>query len=156
MSAKLYSITLAESDRQSLQQMLRSGNHKARQLTRARILLLADQQRSDAEISAALQTSLSTVHRVRQQYVAQGLQPTLCEKPRPGAVPMLDAAAEALLTALACSDAPEGRARWTLRLLADRMVELEIVESISHKTVGEYLKKAISSPGNAGTGASGR
>jgi transposase len=143
MSAKLYSVTLTDADRTSLQQMLRAGTHNARQLTRARILLLADQGRSDAEISAALGTSLSTVHRVRQQYVGHGLQPALSEKPRPGVAPLLDAAAEARLTALACSDAPEGYARWTLRLLADRMVELEIVESISYKTVGEYLKKAI-------------
>jgi transposase len=142
MSAKLYSITLSDADRQSLQQIVTAGSHKSRQLTRARILLLADKRRSDAEIAAALQTSLSTVHRVRQQYVRQGLQPALCEKPRRGAAPALDAAAEAQLTALACSDAPEGRTRWTLRLLADRMVELAIVESISYKTVGAYLKKA--------------
>ena len=156
MSAKLYAVTLTNEDRQSLRQMLRGGTQNARQLTRARILLLADEQRSDAEITSALLTSASTVQRVRHQYVSEGLQPTLCEKPRPGVAPKLDARAEARLTALACSDAPEGRARWTLRLLADRMVELEIVDAISYKTVGEYLKKAISSRGNAGTGASGR
>lgn len=155
MSAKLYTVTLSESDRTSLRQMLRSGHQSARQLTRARILLLADESRSDAEIVSALLTSASTVQRVRRQYVREGLEAALTEKPRPGVAPLLDAVAEARLTALACSDAPEGRARWTLRLLADRMVELEIVDSISHKTVGEYLKKAISSRGNAGTGALG-
>ena len=156
MSAKLYAVTLSGEDRQALRQMLRAGRQNARQLTRARILLLADEGRSDAEIVTALLTSASTVQRIRRQYVQEGLQPTLTEKPRPGVAPMLDARAEARLTALACSDAPEGRARWTLRLLADRMVELEIVEAISYKTVGEYLKKATSSPGNDGTGASGR
>ncbi len=156
MSAKLYTVTLPAGERQRLRQMLRAGRHNARELTRARVLLLADEQRSDAEIMAALQTSASTVQRIRRQYLSEGLQPTLSEKPRPGAVPVLDARQEARLTMLACSDAPEGRTRWTLRLLADRMVELEIVESISHKTVGEYLKKAISSPGNVGIGASGR
>lgn len=143
MSAKLYAVSLTAADRRDLQKMLSSGTHKARQLTRARVLLLADAGRSDAEIVDAVQTSLSTVHRIRRQYSTDGLQPTLTEKPRPGAAPILDAVAEARLTALACSDAPEGYARWTLRLLADRMVELEIVESISYKTVGEYLKKAI-------------
>ena len=156
MSAKLYTFTLSSEDRQSLRQMLRGGTQNTRQLTRARILLLADEQRSDAEITAALLTSASTVQRVRHQYVSEGLQPTLCEKPRPGATPKLDARAEARLTALACSDAPQGRARWTLRLLADRIVELEIVDAISYKTVGDFLKKATSSPGNADTGASGR
>lgn len=155
MSAKLYSVSLSESDRTILRQLVRRGHQSARRLTRARILLLADESRSDGQIASALLSSASTVQRVRRQYVCEGLEAALSEKPRPGVAPMLDAVAEARLTALACSDAPEGRARWTLRLLADRMVELEIVDSISHKTVGEYLKKATSSRGNAGTGVSG-
>lgn len=156
MSVKQYQVSLSEEERQSLSKLLRKGTAKARQLTRARILLLAAQERNDEQIVAALGTSLSTVQRIRRRFSNDGLESALQEKPRPGAVAKLDARAEAQLTVIACSEAPAGQARWTLQLLADKLVELKVVDSISRKTVWQALKKTNSSPGNIPTGASGR
>lgn len=156
MSAKQYQVALSEEQRQSLSKLLRKGTAKARQLTRARILVLASEQRSDEQIVEALGTSLSTVQRIRRRFSEHGLDSALQEKPRPGAAAKLDARAEAQLTMIACSDAPGGRARWTLQLLADKLVELKVVDSISRKTVWQALKKTNSSRGSSITGASGR
>ena len=141
MSAKLYAVRLSEAERRSLTTLLRKGIAKARVLTRARVFLLADQGHTDQQIVDALGVALVTVHRLRQRLASEGLEAALQEKPRPGAQPKLDAKQQAQLTALACSEAPEGRARWTLRLLADKLVELKLVDSISHNAVGQYLKK---------------
>ena len=154
MSAKLYQVKLSADERRSLTTLLRKGTAKARLLTRARVLLLADEGRTDEEIASALRISPSTAHRLRQRCATEGVSNALQEKARPGAVPKLNAHQEAQLTALACSEAPDGRARWSLRLLADKMVELKLVDSISHRAVGEYLKKTTSSRGNTGTGVS--
>lgn len=156
MPAKRYHIRLSPSERQSLKTMSRKGVVSARQLTRARILLLADAGDSDERIVAATGASASTVHRIRQRCSAAGVQAALTEKPRPGGRRKLDARAEAQLTALACSEPPEGHARWTLRLLADRLVELQIVDAISHQGVADVLKKMTSSRGSSTIGASGR
>lgn len=141
MSAKQYLVKLSASERRALQSQLRKGTSKARVLTRARVLLLADDGRTDEQIVAALGIATATVCRLRRRFALEGLDAALAERPRPGARPKLNEHQEAQLTALACSDAPEGRSRWSLRLLADKLVELKLVEAISHKTVGEYLKK---------------
>jgi hypothetical protein len=127
-----YIVRLTETERQQLEQMLAKGRHAASTATRARILLKADESEegpgwTDGDIVRALDTSLSTVHRVRQEFVELGLEAALYRrKPTGRQYRKLDGAQEAQLIALACGAAPEGRARWTLKLLAQRMVELEI------------------------------
>ena len=151
-----YVVRLTDPERQQLEQMLAKGRHAAATSTRARILLKADQGEAgpgragwqDGEIVRALDTSLSTVHRVRQDFVGQGLDAALSRrKPTGRQYRKLDGAQEARLAALACGPAPEGHARWTLKLLAQRMVELEIVDSIGPECVRTTLKKMNSSPG---------
>jgi hypothetical protein len=139
MSAQKYDVTLSEKERQELRMFTHKGVHPTRKVTRARILLLADEQRPDDKIATYLHCSSGTVNRICQRYCQEGLPPALQEKPRVGAPGILDGRFEATLTALACSTAPEGYARWTLRLLADKLVELGLTEHISHTRVGELL-----------------
>jgi transposase len=148
MPHKKYLVTLTPEERQQLRQLVSAGKRSARTLTRARILLQADQTDGgpaweDARIVEALGCGLRTVERVRQRFVEEGLDAALTHKPqeRPSRERRLDGAAEARLIALACSQPPEGRARWTLQLLADKLVELEVVESVSDETVRRVLKK---------------
>ena len=148
MPQKKYLVTLTAEERQHLAKLLSAGKRSARTLTRARILLKADQAKGgpawdDAAIAEALGCGHRTVERVRQRFVEQGLEAALTHKPqeRPSRERRLDGAAEARLIALACSKPPEGRARWTLKLLADKLVELEVVESVSDETVRRVLKK---------------
>ena len=149
----VYVVRLTETERQQLEQMLAKGRHAAATATRARILLKADQSEAgpgwgDGDIVRALDTSLSTVHRARQEFVEQGLESALFRrKPVGRQYRKLDGAQEARLAALACGPAPEGCARWTLKLLAQRMVELEIVDSIGPECVRTTLKKTNSSLG---------
>ena len=117
------------------------GVAPARKLTRARILLLADEGGTDREIAAALHVHPATVERTRRRFVEGGVERALSERPRPGGRPKLDGKQEAYLIALACSRAPEGRAQWTMQLLADRLVELRVVDAISDETVRRTLKK---------------
>jgi transposase len=148
-----YVVRLTDPERHQLEQMLAKGRHAAATSTRARILLKADQGEAgpgwqDGEIVRTLDTSLSTVHRVRQEFVEQGLDAALFRRKPEGHRPRkLDGAQEARLIALACGPAPEGRARWTLKLLARRLVELEVVNSIGPECVRTTLKKTNSSPG---------
>jgi hypothetical protein len=150
---KRYQVTLIEEERQSLQRLVSAGKGAARKLTRARVLLLADQApggpgRSDPEIVAALGCGQATVERVRQQFVELGLEAALLPRPSSRVYERkIDGRTEAHLIALACGAAPDGRARWTLRLLSDRLVALGYVESVSHETVRQVLKKTNSSPG---------
>ena len=142
MSRKtIFCVRLSEEDRTELNKYLRHGKSPARSLTRARILLLADEGHSDEVIVEALKVSRPTVNRIRKRYCEGGLDFALYEKPRSGAPPKLDGRVEAELTLLACSEPPEGRSKWTLRLLADKLVELEAVDSISHMSVHRILKK---------------
>jgi transposase len=141
MPAKKYGVKLAVSEREQLLEMTRKGAIGARTMKRAQILLKADEGWKDAAIIEALNTSRSTVERTRKRLVEGGLDKALHEDPRPGQRTRLDGRAEARLIALACSDAPGGRAHWTLRLLADNLVELGVVETISHETVRQVLKK---------------
>ena len=148
-----YVVTLAASEYAQLHALLRVGTAAAATLAHARVLLKADQADggpawSDAHIADALDVSLSTVHRVRQAFVEDGLEAALHRKgPTGRQYRKLDGAQEAHLVALACSPPPEGRARWTLKLLADRLVELEVVDSVSPECVRATLKKTTSSPG---------
>jgi transposase len=138
---KHYSVQLTEVEQEHLRTLTQKGATKARKLRRAHILLLAHQGRSDEEIQTVLSVSPSTVHRVRQRFVEEGLDAALHEKPRSGGPRKLDGKAEAFVIATVCSDPPEGRQRWTMQLLADRMVELEMTESLSDETVRRLLKK---------------
>lgn len=143
----IFCVRLSEEDRTELNKYLRHGKSPARSLTRARILLLADEGHSDEVIVEALKVSRPTVNRIRKRYCEGGLDFALYEKPRSGAPPKLDGRVEAELTLLACSEPPEGRSKWTLRLLADKLVELEAVDSISHMSVHRMLKKTRSNHG---------
>ena len=144
---KKYIVTLTESERQVLQAMLSRGRAAARKLVHARILLKADASPggpawNDPEIVKAVEVGPATVERVRRQFVEEGLEASLeRRRPRRQYAHRLDGDAEAHLIALACQQPPEGRARWTLRLLADRMVQLEYVEQVSYQTVRRTLKK---------------
>jgi transposase len=148
-----YLVHLTEIERQQLEQLLSKGRHTAATATRARILLKADQSAGghgwiDGEIVQALDTSFSTIHRVRQEFVELGLEAALYRrKPTGRRYRKLNGAQEARLIALACGPTPEGRARWTLKLLAQRMVELEVVPSVSAECVRTTLKKTRSSLG---------
>lgn len=152
MPEKKYIVDLTDDERKQLEQMLRSGKHPTRKLTRARILLKAADGFSDREIVVALGIGRSTVERTRRRFVESSLN-ALNECPRPGKKPKLNARAEARLLAEACSSAPEGRNHWTMQLLADRLVELKLVETISDETVRRTLKKRRSSRGSRSSGA---
>ena len=150
---KRYRVTLTEQEREDLQRLVSTGKAAAKKLVRARVLLLADQvsgglAKSDSDIAEFLGCGRVTVERVRKQFVEDGIEATLQPAPRKRVYERrLDGKAEAHLVALACGSPPEGRSRWTLRLLADRMVALEYVEEISHETVRRTLKKTTSSRG---------
>ena len=141
MPAKKYIVTLTTVERQELLTLTRAGELSARKMKRAQILLKADENWKDRDIIQALNTSRSTVERSRKRYVEGGLEKALNDDPRPGARRKLDGRAEAHLIALTCSDAPDDSDHWTLRALADELVELRLVESISHEAVRQYLKK---------------
>ena len=144
---RVHVVNLNEEEREKLNQFLRKGKSSARSQTRARILLLADEGLEDDEIVETLKVSKSTVWRIRKRYWDCGLDFALNEKPRSGAPPKIDGRVEARLTLLACSEPPEGRSKWTLRLLADKLVELRAVDSISHMSVYRLLKKTRSNRG---------
>ncbi|MBI5943882.1 MAG: helix-turn-helix domain-containing protein [Chloroflexi bacterium] len=140
-----YHVQLSKADRQELDTLIRSGESSARTQTRARTLLLSDEnqktQMSTKEIASALLCSLPTITHIRQRYVGGGLENALYDKARPGAEPKITGEIEAQLTLLACSAPPEGKARWTLQLLADKLVELKLLDSISDVAVMKRLKK---------------
>jgi putative transposase len=141
MRPQSYEIRLSAKEREQLLAQLNRGTQRARVLTRARILLLADEQLTDEEIAETLQVSRGTTFRVRRRYCQEGLEAALHDRPRSGAPPKVTRRLEAHLTALACSQPPEGRARWTLRLLAEKVVELELIDALSYMTVSRLLKK---------------
>jgi transposase len=141
MPWKKYLINLSDEERQTLLEMTRKGEIKARKFKRAMILLKADEGLSDPQIMAALNVSRPCVERIRKRFVADGIERALNEDPRPGQRRKLDGRAEATLIATACSNAPEGHEHWTLRLLAGKLVQLGVVEAISHETVRRTLKK---------------
>jgi transposase len=150
MPAKRYKVTLEPDERGDLEKLISRGKGAARRLAHARILLHADQgegrlSKTDAEIAEAVEVSVATIERVRQRFVEEGLEAALNPHPSPRLYPRkLDGEAEARLIALACSPPPEGRARWTLRVLAERMVVLGYVEAVSHETVRTTLQQTNS------------
>jgi len=143
MSQKHFRVQLNEQERLRLQKIVRSGKDKARKITRCRILLLADEANGnkDKEISDALNVCLATIFTIRRRYSQEGLERAIGERARSGQPPKFKGRAAAKITAIACSTPPKGQARWSLRLLADRAVELKIVDSISHQSVRNILKK---------------
>ena len=156
MCKKQHTVSLTQEENAYLFSYVTTGVHSARSIKRAQMLLLANRQNSDPQIAAQLGVCQATVYNIRRRYCTEGLQASLDEKPRPGAPKKLDGRGEARFTAIACSDPPLGRQRWTVRLLADKLVELELVDSISPMTVGTLLKKTCSNPGRSANGASAR
>jgi transposase len=146
MPKKKYLVDLSTEERESLRQLVRRGRHSSRKVTRARILLLASDGATDEQIVAALKTGFATVERTRKRFVEEGLG-CLTERSRRGQAPKLTGRQEAHLIAVACSAPPTGRARWTLQLLADKVVELKFADSIARETVRQVLKKTNSSRG---------
>jgi transposase len=144
--AKKYLVALTDEERATLEQMLHRGTHSARKLTRARVLLKADAGWRDHPIAHAVDTSRLTVERIRKRFMQLRLG-ALDARPRPGTKPLLDAKGEARVSAEACAAAPEGRERWTLPLLAGRVVELPLAVSCSKDTGWRILKKTRSSRG---------
>lgn len=134
-------LKLKACDLKELEHLTRSGTLKARKLNRCRILLLASQGEKRAAIARAVQVSLPTVDEILRRYKQGGLESALNERPRSGTPAIFTGRDKARITALACSTPPEGRSRWTLRLLADQAVELDIVDTISYDTVAAILKK---------------
>lgn len=153
---KTYIVDLTEPERRELLELVGKGSARARKLRRAHLLLLADDGLTDETIADTLHLGRSTVERTRKKFVEGGLQRALNDRRRPGQPRKLNGKQEAVLVAVACSDPPEGRTRWTLRLLAGRLVELGVVEEISHETVRRTLKKTTRNPGRRSTGASRR
>lgn len=146
MPKKKYLVDLSADERETLRQLIHRGKHSSRKVTRARILLLAADGLTDEQIVASLKTAFATVERTRKRFVEEGLG-CLNERPRRGQARKLSGKQEAHLIALACSTPPAGRARWTLRLLADKVVELKFADSIARETVRQVLKKTNSSRG---------
>ena len=144
MARKAQPIKLSKAELSSLKNILRRGTAQARTQTRARILDLLHRGHHPDQIAEALQVSGATVFNIKRRYLEEGFDSALFDKQRPGRPPTIDGKMRAQITALACSRAPEGHASWTLRLLADRAVELGFVESISHTAVKKLLKKTAS------------
>jgi putative transposase len=140
-------------EQEYLLSLIKKDKSTARKVARARVLLLAGEGASDAEIAETFHLGLSTVHRTRQRFVEEGLRAALSEHPRLGRTRSLTGKQEAFIVALACSAPPKGRCRWTMGLLADRLIELKQVGEISPITVHRVLKKTTSNPGCAKRGA---
>lgn len=147
MPAKIYKVTLSQEEREELNSLVNKGKGKARRLTRARILLMADESQAegawkDADIAKALGVHVRTVERTREQCVELGLEAALTHtRPKKTRGKVLDGAAEARLAHLACTEAPDGHESWSMQMLADKLIELEVVETVSRETVRTMLKK---------------
>jgi transposase len=150
--AKRYRVALTDEERDRLESLTRKGTASVRMVRRARTLLLAAEERRDEDIAAALHIGVATVERTRRRCVEEGVDAALRERPRPGARPKLGPKAQAYVVALACTKPPEGRHRWTLRLLADRVVELELAPDITPEAIRLLLKRTGSSRGSRRSG----
>lgn len=150
---KRYKITLTSEEASSLQEIIKKGKRKAKLIRNAHVLLGANESEggksmTDVQISSSYEISIPQIERLRKRFVEDGLDITLEGKPREyKAEPRIDGEVEAHLIALCCGETPEGFAKWSLRLLADRMVELQYIDHISHESVRQVLKKTNSSPG---------
>jgi len=147
MPAKIYRVTLEKEEREKLVTLVNKGKGNARRMRRARILLMADEAQEDngwkdADIAKALSASVRTVERTRQKCVEEGVEAALNHtRPKKSRRKVLDGEAEARLMQLACSEAPDGREEWSMQLLAEKLIELEVVETVSRETVRTTLKK---------------
>ncbi len=153
MPAKRYRVNLTQGEREQLLDLTRRGKSSARKVKRSLILCKADEGLSDQRVAEDVMVGSATVSRVRQRFVEGGLERALNDRPRPGKQRKLDGKQEAHLVAVACSSAPQGHTRWTLQLLADQVVRLEMTDSICRETVRQVLKKTNSSPGRSSNGA---
>jgi transposase len=140
MPRRVQPLTLSEDEQRELKAIVNQGTHSARTIKRAQILLHSHAGKQPPEVAEWLDVCLSTIYHTRQRYLEEGLA-ALTEKARPGQPPKLDLRQQAAVTVLACSQAPAGHARWTVRLLADRVVKAEIVDSIAPETLRQFLKK---------------
>ena len=156
MARKPQLINLSSDELRSLKTSLTKGTLPARVQTRARIVDLLHRQHAPADIAAVLEVGIATVFNIKRRYLAEGLQAAMHDRPRPGQPCRIDGVARAKITALACSTAPAGHARWTLRLLADKSIELGFCDTISHTTIGEVLKKTDFNRTSSSRGASAR
>ncbi len=148
MSRKtIFVVNLTEEDRDYLNQFIHRGKAIARSQSHARVLLMADEGYSNKEIAEILKITRPTVNSIRKRYFQEGLDSAINDKPRSGAPIKIDGTIEAQVTLLACSEPPEGRSSWTLQLLADKLVELKSIESISAMSIQRILKKARPSRG---------
>lgn len=138
---KKYNINLNIQEREQLEQLSKKGKISARKYKRIQVLLMSEGGYSDVEIATALKISVDTIERVRKKFVQSGLAEALNEKPRPGKPKKLIGSHEAFLIATACSDPPDGRSNWTMQLLANKLVQLSVVDNISDETVRRTLKK---------------
>jgi transposase len=154
--AKRYRITLTDEERARLVGLTRRGTASARMVRRAQTLLLASEGQTDEAIAEALHIGVSTVERTRRRCVEEGPDAALTERPRPGARPKLGPKEQAFVVALACTTPPAGRDRWTMQLLADRVVELNVAPDVSDEAIRRLLKRTGSSPGRRSSGASRR
>jgi hypothetical protein len=141
MRKKTYIVKLTDEQREQLNALINKGKHLAREIKRAKTLLLAEQDKKDEEISALVGYCISQVKNIRKRFFLEGLDCALKEKPRPGAPLKLDRRAEELASAIACSNPPEGRSCWTMQMIADKLVELKYVSDITDETVRFRLKK---------------
>ena len=156
MARKRYPVQLTEEERERLNRLIRGGKHAVRIATRARILLKVAEGWKAPQVASALDVSEGTVYRIKRRYAEEGLDGVLQDRVQANRFRKLDDKAEAHLIALACSPAPEGHDHWTLQLLADRMVELGLVTSLTYETVRLKLKKTSSNRGASNSGASPR
>jgi transposase len=144
MPKKLYNVHLNDEDRKQLEIFVKQGKKSARAITRARILLFADEQKTDEDIATLLHVSRPTVYYVRKKYherTSQDILTLLQEQPRSGQPIKIDTRVESHISLIACSDPPEGSVRWTLQMIADRLVALNVVESVCKESVRKALKK---------------
>ncbi|GAX45353.1 transposase [Tolypothrix sp. NIES-4075] len=150
--AKKYIVNLSEDEVSQLRTVIKTGKRKARIITRVHILLMANEGKTDKTIAEALRVHVSTVERTREEFVFGGLDLILSDRPHPPKPCKLDGRQEAFLIATACSEPPEGRVRWTMQLLADRLISINMVDSISDETVRQTLKKTKLSRGLKSSG----
>jgi transposase len=147
MPKRIQPILLTKEEEDEVKAIVNQGTHSARQIKRGQILLHSHQGKQPQEIAEWLDVCLSTVYNTRRRYLSAGLSAALNEQARPGQPPKLDLRQQAAITVLACSEAPAGYARWTIRLLADRVVKAEIVDHIAPETIRQFLKKTSLSLG---------
>jgi putative transposase len=149
---KRYRVTLTDAERGRLVGLSRQRTASVRMVRRARGLLLAAEGKTDEVIAEQIRMSVTSLERLRRRFVEEGLEASLRERPRPGARPKLGPKEQAFVVALACTKPPEGRHRWTMQLLADRVVELELVPGISDEAIRRLLKRTSSSRGSTRSG----